>query len=1271
MSEHSSIFSDFVGRYPLSKTLRFELKPMGATLDWIKRREVVEEDRERAENYVEVKQIIDDYHRSFIAQVLSSTEANFDWTALADAVAAYRTAPPEERTSRRAHLMEVQSSMRRQISACFTKSDAFKNQYKLLWGKVLIEDILPLHIAGAEDFERKAACLESFQGFVGYFTGYNEVRRSLYTDEEKASSIAYRIVNENFARFYDNLLRFEQAKEAFPDALARAGRSLRSKLNGLSLEEAFSLDGYNRCLSQSGIEWMNTLIGGWMEEDGAKVQGINECLNEAAQKKGADRIRLEPLYKQLLADREGASSSYFDEYMDDAQMASQLLGFAQELAPSDGQSLYGRVVELMRRVPSCDRSKLWVEKKAYSDLSRIVCGSWETIGQCLDRCRGERIGPVQGMSKALASKWGAGGVSLEELEQALAACGETADWAALAEQAQALSESVQKVQDGLRPALSKASKDSRLQQDEKALASIKGWLDAVLAFWHFSNLLDADRGLKRDDTFYGELDACLDVLRDIVPQYNMVRNRMTRKPYSEKKFRLNFGSPLLASGWDVNKERNSLSVLLRRDGLYYLGVMNAEDKPDKRALAGTADAGAGCYEKMEYKLIPNPHMMIPKVAFSKKGLEAYAPSQYILDGYAQGKHRKGDDFDLDFCHDLIDFFKEVIRKNEEWSVFGFSFSDTREYGDIGAFFREVAEQAYTLRFVTVEEPVIDALVEQGQLYLFQIYCKDFSEHSHGKKNLHTLYFENLFTPENLQDIRFKLSGGAELFFRPKSIEKPFVHRKGEKLVAKRMTFPDGSKAPIPEGAYQEIFRYVNGVSGTLSEEARKYLDSGFVTVKEAEHDIIKDRRYTQDKFFFHVPMILNYRSRGSAYLNRDVLAALHGRDDVNLLGVDRGERNLIYLTLIDQRGNVLEQRSLNIIGGQDYRTKLDQREQQRNEERRSWKSVTGIKDLKEGYLSLAVREVVDTMVRGHAVLVLEDLNFGFKRSRSGIEKGVYQKFEKMLIDKLNYLVLDKDQAHALQDGGVLRGYQLANQFESFRALGRQSGFLFYVPSFYTEAIDPDTGFVNLFGGLLKYRNEWETKQFFGAFDAIRYNREADMFEFTFRYSAFGLRQEDPTDLWTVCSTHDSRTARVKKNGCMVREAIDVTQRLKDLFVTCGIGWEEGQNLRGLVRTLGAGQVRELLLCFQALMQLRSLSEDGEVHILSPVRGSDGRFFRTGGGNRLSCADANSAYCIAMKGLQLLKTQVVPDEKRGGLRIDTGTGQTYRWLEWMQRRGYEG
>lgn len=159
MSEHSSIFSDFVGRYPLSKTLRFELKPMGATLDWIKRREVVEEDRERAENYVEVKQIIDDYHRSFIAQVLSSTEANFDWTALADAVAAYRTAPPEERTSRRAHLMEVQSSMRRQISACFTKSDAFKNQYKLLWGKVLIEDILPLHIAGAEDFERKAACL--------------------------------------------------------------------------------------------------------------------------------------------------------------------------------------------------------------------------------------------------------------------------------------------------------------------------------------------------------------------------------------------------------------------------------------------------------------------------------------------------------------------------------------------------------------------------------------------------------------------------------------------------------------------------------------------------------------------------------------------------------------------------------------------------------------------------------------------------------------------------------------------------------------------------------------------------------------------------------------------------------------------------------------------------------------------------------------------------------------------------------------------------------
>ena len=40
----------------------------------------------------------------------------------------------------------------------------------------------------------------------------------------------------------------------------------------------------------------------------------------------------------------------------------------------------------------------------------------------------------------------------------------------------------------------------------------------------------------------------------------------------------------------------------------------------------------------------------------------------------------------------------------------------------------------------------------------------------------------------------------------------------------------------------------------------------------------------------------------------------------------------------------------------------------------------------------------------NAIIVMEDLNKGFKRGRFKVERQVYQKFENMLISKLNYLV---------------------------------------------------------------------------------------------------------------------------------------------------------------------------------------------------------------------------------------------------------------------------
>ncbi len=137
------------------------------------------------------------------------------------------------------------------------------------------------------------------------------------------------------------------------------------------------------------------------------------------------------------------------------------------------------------------------------------------------------------------------------------------------------------------------------------------------------------------------------------------------------------------------------------------------------------------------------------------------------------------------------------------------------------------------------------------------------------------------------------------------------------------------------------------------------------------------------------------------------------------------------------------------------------------------------------------------------MVVLEDLNFGFKNGRFKVEKQVYQKFEKALIDKLNYLVFKDNNDNAL--GGVRKAYQLTSPFTAFKDLGKQTGLLFYIPAWNTSKIDPLTGFVDLLKP--RYDNLDKAKEFINNFDSIRYNNEQNYFEFAFDYCNFTTKAD--------------------------------------------------------------------------------------------------------------------------------------------------------------------
>ena len=208
---------------------------------------------------------------------------------------------------------------------------------------------------------------------------------------------------------------------------------------------------------------------------------------------------------------------------------------------------------------------------------------------------------------------------------------------------------------------------------------------------------------------------------------------------------------------------------------------------------------------------------------------------------------------------------------------------------------------------------------------------------------------------------------------------------------------------------------------------------------------------------------------------------------------------------------------------------------------------------------------------------MEDLNLGFKRGRFKVEKQVYQKFEKALIDKLNYLVFKSNEFG--KAGHNLNGYQLTNKFISFQKLGKQSGILFYTTASYTSKTDPVTGYMqNLYP---KYKDAKTSQEFFGRFDSIIYNGKH--FEFTYDLknlkgmtgSYDDKRENDETQLtktkWTIHSHIErSQFAERKlndedenaKNGkWKSHQIIDVNQKLKDLFEREDFSLESRQGLQ--------------------------------------------------------------------------------------------------------------
>lgn len=900
----SNVYEEFIGISSLSKTIRNELVPTAATRRHIEDNGVITEDELRAEKRQELKEIMDDYYRAYIESKLSNVR-DIKWDEL---FVAMEKCQKDSSKDNKKLLEDEQSLIRKQIYGYLSDDKDFKK----LFCAEMISDLLPKFINNNVDYSEqekqdKLETVNLFNRFSTSFTDYFNNRKNIFSNDEISSSICFRVANENATIFLQNLCCFRNIKKYASQEIELIEEENKQEFSSWRLEQMYSPDFYGMLLTQGSIDYFN------------RVSGIvNSHMNLYCQqtKSNINLFRMRKLHKQILAKAESSFEIPL-MYENDEEVYKTVNAFISNVNSKD---IFARLKLLGESVGEYDLSRIYISGKYYESLSICISGKWDVIKNCLTEFYKENI-PGKGKTKDEKVRKAVNNdkyKSLKDIDDLISEYGQESNKDnKIIKSSKYITDIVDIVSEPI--SCLEYNSGVNLIEDEKKSTEIKGVLDKCLNIFHWLKTFMVEESLDCDVNFYSEVNNIYDELEDIVSLYNKVRNYVTQKPFSTEKIKLNFKSPTLANGWSQSKEFDNNAILLLRDGKYYLAIFNTKDKPDKTIIAGNVNCGSNTdYKKMVYNLLPLVNQMLPKVFIaSKKGVETYNPSNYLLEGYKERKHIKSNsNFDIKFCRDLIDYFKACINIHPEWKNFGFIFSDTSSYNDISEFYREVEKQGYKISWTYISEEDINRLDEDGQIYLFQIYNKDFSEKSTGKANLHTMYLKNLFSEENLKDIVLKLNGEAELFFRKSSIKCPVIHEKGSCLVNKTITETDENgleiRMPISDDIYISIYNHYN--NGTeLSLEAEKLINTGKIETKIVQKEIIKDYRYTVDKFFIHLPITINFKADSRKNLNDMVLKYISEKEDIHVIGIDRGERNLLYVSVIDSHGNIIKQKSFNVV----------------------------------------------------------------------------------------------------------------------------------------------------------------------------------------------------------------------------------------------------------------------------------------------------------------------------------------------------------------------
>lgn len=588
-------FNDFTNLSSVTKTLCNRLIPTEITAKYIKEHGVIDADQERNMMSQELKNILNDFYRSFLSENLVKVH-ELDFKPLFIEMKKYL-----ETKDNKEALEKAQDDMRKAIHDIFESDDRYKKMFKAeITASILPEFILHNGVYSAEEKEEKMQVVKMFNGFMTSFSAFFTNRENCFSKEKISSSACYRIVDDNAKIHFNNIRIYKNIADKFADKPEMIEK-IEEAAGGADIKNIFSYS-FNHFVSQDDISSYNYVIS-----------EINKFMNLYCQasKEKFSPYKLRRLHKQILCIEE----SLYDvpaKFNSDEDIYAAVNDFLNNIR---AKSVIERLQLLSKNADSYDLDKIYISKKYFANISQMLYRDFSVINTALTMSYIDTL-PGKGKTKekkAASMTKNTELISLGEIDKLVDKYNLCPDKAV---STRSLIRSISDIAADYKVSPLTMDPGIPLAENETEIAVLKEAIEPFMDIFRWCAKFKTDEPVDKDADFYTELEDISDEIHSIVSLYNRTRNYVTKKPYNTDKFGLYFGTSSFASGWSESKEFTNNAILLAKDDRFYLGVFNVKNKPAKSIIKGHETMQDGDYKKMVYSLLTGPNKMLPHMFIS-------------------------------------------------------------------------------------------------------------------------------------------------------------------------------------------------------------------------------------------------------------------------------------------------------------------------------------------------------------------------------------------------------------------------------------------------------------------------------------------------------------------------------------------------------------------------------------------------------------------------------------------------------------------------------